>query len=213
MTDYVTFRDRPRPVMGRYDRMRAIRRVLEQAHAPMTTGEIAAALHVDVELVRHSLKRMRDADMVTKHVPRQQNRTPRWSWVPGALDSVSFVEGHVRQALERAPVVLRDLAADLGVSRQAVHTVLVRLERERMVKRTRCVGERTWAFHLVRPFEPYVTRDRITSPTRTPRRPDRLPLVAPIDDDDEPWTPPTNYISASRRFALGLPVATKGRTA
>ena len=213
MTDWATFRDRPRPVMGRYDRMRAIRRVLEQAHEPMTTGEIAAALHVDVELVRHSLKRMRDADMVTKHVPRQQNRSPRWSWVPGAVDSVSFVEGHVRQALERAPVVLRDLAADLGVSNQAVHTVLVRLERERMVRRTRCVGERTWAFHLVGSFEPYVTRDRITSPTRTPRRPDRLPLVAPIDDDDEPWTPPKNYLSASRRYALGLPVATQRRAA
>ncbi|WP_353268334.1 ArsR family transcriptional regulator [Gemmatimonas sp.] len=209
MTDWATFRDRARPAIGRYDRMRAIRRVLEQAPAPMSTGEIAAALHVDVELVRHSLKRMRDADMVTKHVPRQQNRTPRWSWVPGALDSVSFVEGHVRQALERGPVLLRELAADLGVSNQAVHAVLVRLERERMVTRTRCAGERVCAFHLVGSFAPYVTRDRILSPTRTPRRADRVPLAAPIDDDDEDWSPPTHYISASRRYALGLPVATQ----
>jgi DNA-binding MarR family transcriptional regulator len=209
MTDWATFRDRQRPVMGRYDRMRAIRRVLEPAPAPMTTGEIAAALHVDVELVRHSLKRMRDADMVTKHVPRQQNRTPRWSWVPGALDSVSFVEGHVRQALERGPVLLRELAADLGVSNQAVHAVLVRLERDRMVTRTRCAGEKACAFHLVGSFAPYVTRDRILSPTRTTRRADRVPLAAPIDDDDEAWSPPTNYISASRRYALGLPVATQ----
>jgi hypothetical protein len=103
----------------------------------------------------------------------------------------------VRTVLAHGPLTTREAAKRAGVCLQSTWVVLVALEKAgAVVRHHRTKGGHVWT----------LTDDAKLAPLK-PRKRQAPAVRAVVDPDDAPWTPPTNYVSASRRYALGLPVA------
>ena len=182
---------------GQHARVKQVRQFfLDRPGCEGTTREIAEAVGGPVHLVRHALLRMQERGLVVG--VGSAGVLYRWrATAEIEAETVSYREGAVRTVLAHGPLTTRELAKRAGVCPQSTWVVLTALEQQGVVVRHhRAKGGHVWTLVEHAKLAPMKARQRLSPATRTT-----------VDPDDEPWTPPTGYLTAARRYALGLPVA------